>query len=308
MRSVDGERRRAAATASQEARRRVVLVHDQRRLLPRPRRLGVLPEGGVGLVEEAVVLVAFDDQRAGHAVVQVHRGRAVLVRVIPMGPRRLTHAQARAGSTSGIFRQHEAGRECADVVLRERAVRDGPSFAGHSCCAAGLPCPSAISNCCCHVVYVAGRSLHTPGPWRQVVGPQPLFAVVEEPAEILARHGFGDDWLPVAPRRGASVQEDVVAGAVRVGVRTVEVDVARRRAVETIRVGIPSRLGVAGAAGVTVAPAALPHVDGLAEVEDVDLIEEQQLDDVAQARADCRPGRGAAARLVVGVIGISVVW
>ena len=107
-------------------------------------------------------------------------------------------------------------------------------------------------------------------------------AVAEEIAERFGHRVFGHRRCVrrvLRPRRGADLQEDVVAGGVRIGVRSVEVDVGEDRAVEAVRLLVGGRAG-AGIGGGLVAASV-----GVRELAGVDLIEKGQLDQIADARA-----------------------
>ena len=82
------------------------------------------PVRSVELVELVVIGRALDDEGADHAVGDVDRGRAVLVRVIPVRAGRLTHLQ-RAGRrwiAAGVGRELITVRVGADIVLRPLVV------------------------------------------------------------------------------------------------------------------------------------------------------------------------------------------
>ena len=115
----------------------------------------------------------------------------------------------------------------------------------------------------------------------------------EEILELLPV-GFWRDGGPVVgvARRGPQLEQDIVARAVGIGMRAVEVDVAGARSVEAVRVGVLA--GVDADHDVAASPGAgRAGIVGLAETGGIELIDERQLDDVAELGAQ----RGAGKRV-----------
>ncbi len=69
----------------------VCRVHEVRRaadLVDQHHRLGAGPARRFGVIGvQCIVIFAFDDEHAAHAVGHVDRSRAVLVRMVPLGAR-----------------------------------------------------------------------------------------------------------------------------------------------------------------------------------------------------------------------------
>ena len=248
------------------------------------------PVRSVELVELVVIRRALDDEGADHSVGDVDRGRAVLVRVIPVRAGRLTHLQ-RAGRrrvAAGVGRELITVRVGADIVLRPLAR----SCATFSLLARSLRAEQA------HLRRRPGAGLR-PGPERGAAGigrAVPVLRPLGERIGRQVRRAFGEervelllvgvrpDRRPVVrvARRGPHLEQDVVGRAVGIGMRPVEMDVSGARSVEAVRVLVRARID---ADHHVARRAVAAGFRGQGETGGIDLIDEGELDEAAQPGA-----------------------
>ena len=176
----------------------------------------LLPVVPVFLLEDLVV-IALDDERAREAIEGVERGRAVLVRVIPVRSRRLAGLVRPAFLVCG---QLERIHEPAGRVLRE--------LSGVDCRLIG--CPQAIAGCLDEGLLLLSVALRHFRPGRGDARLGHHFLEVFDPGR-LRRGGVGHDLL-----------EDVVAEAIGIGVRAVKMDVRGARAMEAVGESVLGRI------------------------------------------------------------------
>ena len=274
------------ADAGQQFRCRTELIEDEHRLVPHGPGFAAL-EGEVGVSGgDIVVVFSLDHERAGHAVFNIDRGRAVLMRVIPVGAGGLAHPQ-RAGAdrlVDGLAGQGEAVWDGADIILRPAVMnvlrvqipqRLRRIFDLIRLEQVGLP-----GN-------PVGRHVRpTRGPWVERVGLQLRGAVGEE--FTIGDHGLfgrGGELALVIARQWADLKVHVVRGRVGAGVGAVEMHVGRAGRMQAIRRHIEL---VRAGAGVARAPLPDGHagidVDALIEAAGVHLVDKAELDDVADTR------------------------
>jgi hypothetical protein len=130
-------------------------------------------------------------------------------------------------------------------------------------------------------------------------GFEAAFAFAEELLERIPHGLLCHHQAAGRAQRRTHLDEDVVAGRIRVGVGAVEMQVAGARAVEAVRELVRARIArrafVAAAAGI-----ALAAIDRVAEVRHVDLVEQGELDDVADPGAQGRSGQRVRIRAGIG--------